>query len=165
VRLSLAATDKSEKDEVKEEFFVPLESKPGRRVESDMPMSSRSPPVEKVKVREVMSLPSTATSSHAREFDLERRIPLQGPVEMNGPDGEGVNVSLSLSSRAYGSVSANEPLGSLLPHSLSISSSHYNQFKHHGEDLDMSVGVSGDMSDLRDSSGRDLLVESSSLQQ
>jgi hypothetical protein len=49
VRLSLAATDKSEKDEVKEEFFVPLESKPGRRVESDMPMSSRSPPVEKVK--------------------------------------------------------------------------------------------------------------------
>ena len=29
----------------------------------------------------------------------------------------------------------------------------------------MSVGVSGDMSDLRDSGGRDLLVESSSLQQ
>lgn len=74
-----------------------------------------------------MSLPSTATSSHAREFDLERRIPLQGSVEMNGPDGEGVNVSLSLSSRAYGSVTANEPLGSLLPHSLSISSGHYNQ--------------------------------------
>lgn len=83
--------------------------------------------IYQVKVREVMSLPSTATSSHAREFDLERRIPLQGPVEMNGPDGEGVNVSLSLSSRAYGSVTANEPLGSLLPHSLSISSSHYNQ--------------------------------------
>lgn len=49
VRLSLAnATDKSEKDKVKEEFFVPLESKAIRRIGTHMPMSSRSPPVDKV---------------------------------------------------------------------------------------------------------------------
>lgn len=79
-----------------------------------------------MKLREVLSLPPTITDSHAREFDLVRRgTPLRGSVEMSGADGDGVNVNLSLSSRAY-RANGNEPFGSLLP-SSTIPSSHNAQ--------------------------------------
>ncbi|CAM6010487.1 unnamed protein product [Sphagnum balticum] len=83
VHLTLAgATDKSDKIEAREEFFVPLDMKPSHRIEADIAKSSRSPVDE--------------------DFELQRKDHnLQGAVELHSQHGEGVNVSLSLASQAY----------------------------------------------------------------
>ncbi|KAH9552623.1 hypothetical protein CY35_09G076100 [Sphagnum magellanicum] len=123
--LAGAATDESEKIEPQEDFFVPLDVK-----EADIIMkSSKSPPVDKLRMRDLSSPASIIMTSQAQDFELPRKDHhLQGLVELHPQDaGDGVNVSLSLASQAYCRNSDSDPLGSLLPHSLFVVSNGYGQ--------------------------------------